>query len=86
LLSFPIFLIAMPFEWFGIELPNKNFVMFLLATPVQFIAGYRFYRSAFLALKSKTANMDTLIALGTSAAYFYSVFILFHEQRWPCVF
>jgi Cu+-exporting ATPase len=80
LLSFPIFLIAMPFEWFGIDLPNKNFVMFLLATPVQFIAGYRFYRSAFLALKSKTANMDTLIALGTSAAYFYSVFILFTNR------
>ena len=81
LLSFPIFLISMPFEWLGIELPNKNLVMFLLATPVQFIAGYRFYRSAFLALKAKTANMDTLIALGTSAAYFYSVFILFTNSN-----
>jgi Cu+-exporting ATPase len=80
LLSFPVFLIAMPFEWFGIELPNKNLIMFLLATPVQFIAGYRFYKSAFLALKAKTANMDTLIALGTSAAYFYSVFVFFTKS------
>ena len=81
LLSFPVFLIAMPFELFGVELPNKNLIMFLLATPVQFIAGYRFYKSAFLALKAKTANMDTLIALGTSAAYFYSVFILFTNSN-----
>ncbi|MEM4397548.1 MAG: heavy metal translocating P-type ATPase [Candidatus Woesearchaeota archaeon] len=76
LLSFPIFLFSMPFEWLGIDIPNKGFILFLLATPVQFIVGYRFYKSAFLALKAKTANMDTLIALGTSAAYFYSVFVL----------
>ncbi len=81
LFSFPIFLISMPFEWMGIDLPNKVLIMFLLATPVQFIAGYRFYKSAFLALKAKTANMDTLIALGTSAAYFYSVFILFSGRN-----
>ncbi|CUH95024.1 Copper-exporting P-type ATPase A [Propionispora sp. 2/2-37] len=44
-----------------------------LATPVQFIAGRQFYRSAFLALKNGSANMDVLVALGTSAAYIYSV-------------
>ncbi len=50
-----------------------KYVMFLLATPVQFVAGGRFYRGAWGALKQRTGNMDTLIAIGTSAAYFYSV-------------
>ncbi|MBU2497164.1 MAG: heavy metal translocating P-type ATPase [Nanoarchaeota archaeon] len=77
LLSIPIFLIAMPFEWLNIEIPYKNIILLLLTTPVQFVVGYRFYRGAFLALKSKTANMDTLIAIGTSAAYFYSLFVVF---------
>jgi len=45
----------------------------LLATPVQFIAGAQFYRGAWTALKQRAGNMDTLIAIGTSAAYFYSV-------------
>jgi Cu+-exporting ATPase len=76
LLSLPIFLISMPFEWLGITVPYKNFVLLLLATPVQFIVGYRFYRGAYAALKARTASMDTLIAVGTSAAYFYSLFVL----------
>ncbi|MDZ4168315.1 MAG: heavy metal translocating P-type ATPase [Coriobacteriia bacterium] len=50
-----------------------KYLMFLLATPVQFIAGARFYRGAWGALKQKSGNMDTLIAVGTSAAYFYSL-------------
>ncbi len=50
-----------------------KYIMFLLATPVQFIAGARFYKGAWGALKQRTGNMDTLIAIGTSAAYFYSV-------------
>lgn len=48
-------------------------LMFVLATPVQFIAGWRFYKGAWGALKQRTGNMDTLIAIGTSAAYFYSL-------------
>jgi P-type Cu+ transporter len=44
-----------------------------LATPVQFWAGWQFYRGAWANLKHGSANMDTLIAMGTSAAYFYSV-------------
>jgi Cu+-exporting ATPase len=51
----------------------SKFLMFLLATPVQFIAGWRFYRGAWGALKQRAGNMDTLVATGTSAAYFYSV-------------
>ncbi|MFK3961701.1 heavy metal translocating P-type ATPase [Guptibacillus hwajinpoensis] len=46
---------------------------FLLATPVQFVIGAPFYTGAYRALVNKSANMDVLVALGTSAAYFYSV-------------
>ena len=49
---------------------------FLLATPVQFIIGARYYRGAWQSLKDKSANMDLLVVLGTSAAYFYSVYVL----------
>ncbi|MCG7844768.1 MAG: copper ion binding protein, partial [Methanomassiliicoccales archaeon] len=54
-----------------------NLIMFFLATPVQFIAGYQFYMGAYKALRNRTANMDTLIAVGTSAAYIYSVAVIF---------
>ena len=47
---------------------------FALATPVQFIIGSQFYVGAFKALRNKSANMDVLVALGTSAAYFYSLY------------
>jgi len=50
-------------------------LQFVLATPVQFIIGARFYKGAWLSLKNFTTNMDVLIALGTSAAYFYSLYI-----------
>ncbi|KKI93425.1 ATPase P [Bacillus sp. SA1-12] len=46
-----------------------------LATPVQFLVGKQFYVGAFKALKNKSANMDVLVALGTSAAYFYSLYL-----------
>ncbi|MFH1588382.1 MAG: heavy metal translocating P-type ATPase [Candidatus Diapherotrites archaeon] len=72
ILSIPIFIIGM----FLMDLPFRIWVLFLLATPVQFIAGKNFYKGAWSSLKNKTASMDTLIAVGTSAAYFYSVFAL----------
>jgi Cu+-exporting ATPase len=53
-----------------------NWLFLVLATPVQFYSGRDFYVHAWKALKARTANMDTLIALGSSAAYFYSVFVL----------
>jgi Cu+-exporting ATPase len=46
----------------------------ILATPVQFVIGYRFYRNAWKALCVKSAGMDLLVVLGTSAAYFYSIY------------
>ncbi len=74
LLSLPL-LAVMFAELFKFHLPpilhNKVF-QFALATPVQFIAGYQFYRGAYKSLRHGSANMDVLIALGTSAAYFYS--------------
>ena len=54
-----------------------NWVMFALATPVQFIVGAQYYSGAFKALRNRSANMDVLIAMGSSAAYFYSLAILF---------
>ncbi|CAL6352632.1 unnamed protein product [Bathycoccus prasinos] len=51
-------------------------ISWILATPAQFILGYQFYARAFSAMKHKTATMDTLIAMGTSAAYFYSVYVV----------
>ncbi|GAF09830.1 Cu+ P-type ATPase [Paenibacillus pini JCM 16418] len=47
----------------------------VLATPVQFIIGGQFYVGAYKALRNKSANMDVLVALGTSAAYFYSLYL-----------
>ena len=48
-----------------------------LATPVQFIVGAQFYKGAYNSLRNKSANMDVLVALGTSAAYFYSLYLSF---------
>ena len=52
---------------------GKPYLLWALATPVQFWAGWRFYRGAWGALRHRTADMNTLIAVGTSAAYLYSV-------------
>ncbi len=52
---------------------GKPYLLWALATPVQFWAGWRFYRGTWGALRHRTADMNTLIAVGTSAAYFYSV-------------
>lgn len=55
----------------------KNFwVQLLLATPVQFWAGLSFYRAALTSLRHRTANMDTLVALGTTVAYVYSAVVV----------
>jgi len=50
-------------------------VQFALATPVQFLIGWRFYAGAFKALRGGAANMDVLVSMGTSAAYFYSLYV-----------
>jgi Cu+-exporting ATPase len=57
--------------------------LLLLVTPVQFIGGWSFYKGAWSAIRSRAINMDFLIALGTSVAYFYSVAVLFFPQVLP---
>ncbi|MEE8429120.1 MAG: heavy metal translocating P-type ATPase, partial [Gammaproteobacteria bacterium] len=84
ILSIPIFLGSYP-EWFP-WLPQllKNWVfVFILVTPVQFWAGWQFYRGAWAAAKHKTSDMNTLIAIGTSAAYLYSAAVTFAPQLFP---
>ena len=73
-LSLPIFLLGMFFS--KNPIPYQNYIMWVLATPVQFYIAYSMYQSAFAALKGFSANMDTLIIMGTSAAYFYSVYVV----------
>ncbi len=63
----------------GVPLPG--WLQLALATPVQFVLGARFYRSAFGALRHLTGNMDLLVALGTSAAYLYSLELLLTSSR-----
>jgi Cu+-exporting ATPase len=62
------------FIWLPEALMNP-WVQLALATPVQFIIGAQFYVGAYKALRNKSANMDVLVALGTSAAYFYSLYV-----------
>ena len=71
-LTLPLVLpmLGMPF---GLHWALPGWIQLLLATPVQFIVGARFYRGAFGALRAGSANMDVLVALGTSAAYALSV-------------
>lgn len=59
---------------------SNEWLMLILATPVQFWVGWRYYVSAWSAFKRRLANMDTLIALGTSVAYFYSLFVVLFKH------
>jgi len=72
--AIPAFILGMFFMQNPV--PFQDYIMWFLATPVQFYIGKQFYQGAWAALKNKTSNMDTLIALGTSAAYFYSVYVV----------
>ncbi|MBP2258721.1 Cu+-exporting ATPase [Virgibacillus campisalis] len=76
LLSLPL-LVTMLDHLLGIHLPSlfmNPWFQFALATPIQFIIGWQFYKGAYKSLRSGGANMDVLVTLGTSAAYFYSVY------------
>ncbi|MGY0693942.1 heavy metal translocating P-type ATPase [Virgibacillus sp. FSP13] len=70
-------LITMLVHLFGVNIPDifmNPWFQFALATPVQFIIGWQFYVGAYKNLRNGGANMDVLVALGTSAAYFYSLY------------
>ena len=55
----------------------NNFVLLALDTPIQFIFGWQFYRGTYDAIRNRMGNMDSLIALGTSAAWIYSTAVTF---------
>lgn len=77
-LSSPLML-AMVFMLLNIDMPflhNEHFQL-IISTPVQFIIGFRFYKNAYYALRAKSANMDVLVAMGTTAAYFFSIYNAF---------
>lgn len=80
-LSLPL-LLTMLTHLFGIHLPHifmNPWFQFAFAFPVQFIIGWQFYTGAYKSLRSGSANMDVLVALGTSAAFFYS---LYESIKW----
>lgn len=79
--TMPLFVISMGRD-FGLlpawaHAPWMNWFFLALATPVQFYVGWQYYVSAFKALRNGSANMDVLVAIGSSAAYFYSLPIVF---------
>ncbi|OPX87046.1 MAG: Copper-exporting P-type ATPase A [Pelotomaculum sp. PtaB.Bin117] len=57
------------------------YFQFAVATPIQFIAGANFYKEAYVVLRGRSANMSVLVALGTTAAYLYSVVVTFWGGR-----
>nr|ACF95863.1 heavy metal P-type ATPase [Arabidopsis thaliana] len=90
----PVFLTAMVFMYIpGIKdllmfkvinmLTVGEIIRCVLATPVQFVIGWRFYTGSYKALRRGSANMDVLIALGTNAAYFYSLYTVLRAATSP---
>src|SRR5947199_6666698 len=79
-IGIPLFLVGFGqgLGWWlgGLEEP-LNLVFFVLATPVQFVAGYRFYRGFVDAIRNKSANMDVLFAIGTTPGWAYSAVVTF---------
>ncbi len=73
LLTLPL-VVPMLVEPFGLHWMLPAWLQFLLATPVQFVFGARFYRAAWSALRAGAGNMDQLVAIGTSAAYGLSLY------------
>ncbi len=78
--TLPLFLLSMARD-FGLlgpwaHDPWVNWLFLALATPVQFYTGWDYYVGSYHALRNRTANMDVLVAMGSSVAYFYSVGVL----------
>ena len=83
-ISIALTIIMFYFAFFPIEnTQNNQYIMFVLATIVQFYAGRRFYTLAYKAVSNNNYDMNVLVALGTSAAYFYSVFVVFFPSLFP---
>jgi len=74
----PLFILAMARDFLTPAWGNNlwvNWVMFLLATPVQFYVGWQYYVGGFKSLRNRSANMDVLVAMGSSVAYLYSLIV-----------
>ena len=90
-LTIPIIFLSLPHMLpgqFGHLLPmnlmhNTGYIMFILATPLQFWVGWRFYKGLWDGIKAKASNMDTLIAIGTTAAYLYSAAVTLAPNFFP---
>lgn len=78
ILSIIVFLGSFP-DWFTFvpKILSNPFILLILTLPVQFWVGKSFYQAAWSGLRNRTASMDTLIVIGTSAAFFYSVYSAF---------
>lgn len=79
-------LLSMLLMLFGVHFELPVWMQWLLATPVQFWIGQRFYRGAWASVKHGSGNMDLLVALGTSAAYFMSLAIMLFDLHQPVYF
>jgi Cu+-exporting ATPase len=90
-LTIPIVFLSLPHMLpvqFGYFLPmdlmhNSSYIMLVLATPLQFWVGWRFYKGFWDGIKARASNMDTLIAIGTSAGYLYSVAVTIAPDFFP---
>ncbi len=85
LLTLPLML-DMIGMFFGLEHPVPYWIQAVFATAVQFWCGWTFYKGTYYSLKALSANMDVLIALGTSAAYGFSLFVWFFALDEPLYF
>jgi P-type Cu+ transporter len=75
--TLPLIIYSMSHDFGLLSISNDQFVMFIPATIVQFVVGWQYYVGAYKSVRSGGANMDVLIALGSSVAYFYSVAVTF---------
>src|ERR687895_212569 len=90
-LTIPIVILSLPHMFpaqFGALFPMdmmhySNYIMLALATPLQFWIGWRFYRGLWDGIKARASNMDTLIAIGTTAAYLYSATVTIVPGYFP---
>lgn len=74
-LTVPVAVISMTYDLWPeglLDVSKRNFILLVMSAPVQFYCGLRFYRGAYYAIKNRRANMDTLVVLGTTAAWAYS--------------
>ncbi len=79
-LAVPTIILAMSMDIAGMHINDDpklhGWIVLLLATPIQFGLGWRFYRGAWISLRHLNPNMDVLVALGTSVAYIYSAWVV----------